>query len=101
MDWLVHYIMLLLVDLNSGVAPDQREESEWWAAKKWAYAILGRLFHRYGNPSQLPGALKKEYGSFASHFVDAFAPEILSTYLAQVGLYCLPRFPIPSLTHLS
>ncbi|KAF8875951.1 armadillo-type protein [Mucidula mucida] len=75
---------LAWIDLNSGVAPDQREESEWWAAKKWAYAILGRLFHRYGNPSQLPGALKKEYGSFASHFVDAFAPEILSTYLAQV-----------------
>jgi len=24
-----------------------RERSEWWKAKKWAYYILGRLFHRY------------------------------------------------------
>lgn len=25
---------------------DERERSEWWKAKKWAYATLGRLFHR-------------------------------------------------------
>lgn len=27
---------------------DEREKSEWWKAKKWAYATLGRLFHRSG-----------------------------------------------------
>lgn len=27
---------------------DKREICEWWKAKKWAYAVLGRLFHRYG-----------------------------------------------------
>lgn len=25
---------------------DERERCEWWKAKKWAYATLGRLFHR-------------------------------------------------------
>ncbi|KAG2009602.1 importin alpha re-exporter, variant 3 [Coprinopsis cinerea AmutBmut pab1-1] len=66
---------------------DEKERSEWWKAKKWAYAILGRLFHRFGNPSQLPSALQKEYGDFAQHFVTMFAPEILNIYLKQVQLY--------------
>jgi importin-7 len=26
---------------------ESRERSEWWKAKKWAYATLGRLFHRF------------------------------------------------------
>jgi hypothetical protein len=25
---------------------EEREKCEWWKAKKWAYAVLGRLFHR-------------------------------------------------------
>jgi hypothetical protein len=29
---------------------EERERSEWWKAKKWAYATLGRLFHRYVEP---------------------------------------------------
>ena len=29
------------------VDEEERERSEWWKAKKWAYGILGRLFHRY------------------------------------------------------
>ncbi|TFK27591.1 ARM repeat-containing protein [Coprinopsis marcescibilis] len=66
---------------------EERERSAWWKAKKWAYAILGRLFHRFGNPSQLPSALQKEYGAFSQHFVTMFAPEILNIYLKQVQLY--------------
>ncbi|KAF5311710.1 hypothetical protein D9611_009470 [Ephemerocybe angulata] len=66
---------------------EERERSEWWITKKWAYAILGRLFHRFGNPSQLPSSMQKEYGTFATHFVGVFAPEILSIYLKQVDLY--------------
>ncbi|KIK49972.1 hypothetical protein GYMLUDRAFT_253390 [Collybiopsis luxurians FD-317 M1] len=31
---------------------EEREKSEWWVAKKWAYAMLRGLFHRFGNPSQ-------------------------------------------------
>ncbi|THU92451.1 ARM repeat-containing protein [Dendrothele bispora CBS 962.96] len=66
---------------------EDKERSEWWKAKKWAYAILGRLFHRFGNPSQLPSPMQKEYGDFAQHFVTVFAPEILNMYLRQVELY--------------
>ncbi|KAH6912647.1 armadillo-type protein [Coprinopsis sp. MPI-PUGE-AT-0042] len=66
---------------------EDKERSEWWKTKKWAYAILGRLFHRFGNPSQLPSALQKEYGAFAEHFVAHFAPEILGIYLKQVQLF--------------
>ncbi|KAJ7643660.1 armadillo-type protein [Roridomyces roridus] len=66
---------------------DDRERAEWWAAKKWAYGTLGRLFHRFGNPSQLPSALQNDYAAFAAHFVSVFAPEILAIYLRQVELY--------------
>ncbi|KIJ64587.1 hypothetical protein HYDPIDRAFT_154272 [Hydnomerulius pinastri MD-312] len=74
---------------NDAVPEDEedRERSEWWKAKKWAYATLGRLFHRFGNPSQLPSPMQKEYGTFANHFVTAFAPEIFKVYLHQVELY--------------
>ncbi|KAI0029851.1 ARM repeat-containing protein [Vararia minispora EC-137] len=65
---------------------EERERSEWWKAKKWAYNTLGRLFHRFGNPSQLPSTLKPEYGAFAEHFVTHFAPEIFKVYLHQVEL---------------
>ncbi|KAJ7250056.1 armadillo-type protein [Mycena haematopus] len=66
---------------------DERERSEWWRAKKWAYGVLGRLFHRFGNPSQLPSTMQAEYSAFAQHFVSMFAPEILSIYSRQVQLY--------------
>ncbi|KAI0040287.1 ARM repeat-containing protein [Auriscalpium vulgare] len=66
---------------------DERERSEWWKAKKWAYGVLGRLFHRFGNPSQLPSTMKDHYGAFAQHFVTSFAPEIFKVYLGQVDLY--------------
>ncbi|EIW81171.1 ARM repeat-containing protein [Coniophora puteana RWD-64-598 SS2] len=66
---------------------EDREKCEWWKAKKWAYGTLGRLFHRYGNPSQLPSPRQKEYGNFADHFARSFAPEILSVYLRQVELF--------------
>ncbi|KAJ6585487.1 armadillo-type protein [Mycena capillaripes] len=65
---------------------EERERSEWWKAKKWAYGVLGRLFHRFGNPSQLPSTMQGEYAAFASHFVTMFAPEILAIYLRQVEL---------------
>ncbi|KXN84333.1 hypothetical protein AN958_12748 [Leucoagaricus sp. SymC.cos] len=66
---------------------DERERCEWWKAKKWAYSTLGRLFHRYGNPSQLPSTMQDEYNQFAQHFATVFAPEILTIYLQQVELY--------------
>ncbi|KAF8510510.1 ARM repeat-containing protein [Hysterangium stoloniferum] len=79
--------------VNIQVAPEllpqdetERERSEWWKAKKWAYSTLGRLFHRFGSPSQLPSVMK-EYMPFAEHFVSVFAPEIIKTYLRQIDLY--------------
>lgn len=66
---------------------EQRERSEWWKAKKWAYSTLGRLFNRFGNPSQLPSSMKEQYGAFAQHFVTRFAPEIFKIYLQQVELF--------------
>lgn len=78
------------LDIPAGAVPedeDEREKSEWWKAKKWAYGVLGRLFHRYGNPSQLPSTMKEDYGTFAEHFVTAFAPEILKVYLQQTERY--------------
>ncbi|KAF9451856.1 ARM repeat-containing protein [Macrolepiota fuliginosa MF-IS2] len=66
---------------------DERERCEWWKAKKWAYNTLGRLFHRFGNPSQLPSTMQDEYNQFAQHFSTVFAPEILTIYLQQVELY--------------
>ncbi|KAF8956524.1 armadillo-type protein [Flammula alnicola] len=66
---------------------EEREKCEWWKAKKWAYAVLGRLFHRYGNPSQMPSTLQVDYLEFAKHFVTSFAPEILNIYFRQVELF--------------
>ncbi|KAI8978716.1 ARM repeat-containing protein [Trametes punicea] len=66
---------------------DERERCEWWKAKKWAYQILGRLFHRFGNPSQLPSTLQKDYSAFAELFVTNYAPEIFKVYLHQIELY--------------
>lgn len=66
---------------------EERERNEWWKAKKWAYGVLGRLFNRFGNPSQLPSSMQEEYGAFAQHFVTTFAPEIFKIYLQQVELY--------------
>ena len=65
----------------------ERERSEWWKAKKWAYGTLGRLFNRFGNPSQMATSLKDTYGAFAQHFVTTFAPEIFKIYLRQVELF--------------
>lgn len=87
---------------------EERERCEWWKVKKWAYGILFRLFHRYqghlrlvgefltrycrfGNPSQLPSTMKKEYKTFADHFVTMFAPEILNIYLRQVEFFVSGR----------
>jgi hypothetical protein len=46
----------------------ERELTEWWKAKKWAYGTLARLFHKFGSPSQLPSVLH-DYLPFAEHFV--------------------------------
>jgi hypothetical protein len=47
----------------------------------------GLHFLRFGNPSQLPSPMLKDYKNFAQHFVTHFAPEIFTIYLQQVELY--------------
>ncbi|KAH8835826.1 ARM repeat-containing protein [Flagelloscypha sp. PMI_526] len=77
-------------NVPAGVVPEDeeaRQDHEWWKAKKWACRTLGRLFTRYGNPSQLPSSSQERYGPFAEHFVKEFAPEILSTYLNLLASY--------------
>lgn len=84
------FFQVINLQIPKGEVPadeDERERCEWWKAKKWAYATLGRLYRRYGDPSQLPSTLKEEYGTFADSFVNTFAPEIIKVYLHQVELY--------------
>lgn len=52
---LVPWGRLLFQMINTQIPKDavpedeeEREKCEWWKAKKWAFATLGRLFHRYG-----------------------------------------------------
>jgi hypothetical protein len=52
---------------------------------RWKGSLIP--FPRFGNPSQLPSPLQKEYGTFAQHFVTHFAPEIFKVYLQQIELY--------------
>lgn len=40
------------LSLPSDAVPENEEDREkcgWWKAKKWAYATLGRLFHRWAH----------------------------------------------------
>ncbi|KAF9013048.1 armadillo-type protein [Cyathus striatus] len=84
---LLFAVVQMQVPVKEGEDEEDREKNEWWKAKKWAYGILGRLFHRFGNPSQLPSTMQEIYGAFSQHFVTMFAPEILGIYLRQVELY--------------
>ncbi|KAG7445610.1 ARM repeat-containing protein [Guyanagaster necrorhizus] len=87
--WGQLFFSIVNLQIPSAVVPEdeeERERAEWWKTKKWAYAILGRLFHRYGNPSQLPSTMQN-YSRFAHHFVTTFAPEILNVYFRQVDLF--------------
>jgi hypothetical protein len=36
---------------------EEREKSEWWKAKKWAYATLCKLFHRHVTPKTVESSM--------------------------------------------
>ncbi|KAL0564749.1 Nonsense-mediated mRNA decay protein 5 [Marasmius crinis-equi] len=81
-------LALVNLDIPEEAVPedeDERERSEWWKVKKWTFATLGRLFHKFGKQAQFP--MQKEYGHFAEHFVTTFVPRIFNIYLRQVELY--------------
>ncbi|KAI6098151.1 armadillo-type protein [Pisolithus sp. B1] len=71
---------------------EERERCEWWKAKKWTYATLGRLFHRFGNPSQLPSPMKKEYTAFSQHFVQINLYTSGQAWLSRKCLYHILSF---------
>ncbi|CAD6891703.1 unnamed protein product [Tilletia laevis] len=84
-------LLLAIVDkdIDASQLPDDddaRESAPWWAAKKWAYFSLNKLFFAFGNPSQLPPS-KKIYKPFAERFATLFAPEILKVYLRKTEQY--------------
>ncbi|KIM53457.1 hypothetical protein SCLCIDRAFT_1222776 [Scleroderma citrinum Foug A] len=88
--WGTLFFRVINLEIPTEAVPvdlEERERCEWWKAKKWAYATLGKLFHRYGNPSQLPSTMKKEYTAFSQHFITVYAPEIFKLYLNQINLY--------------
>ena len=50
MSWGRLLFAVVNLQLPKEAAPEdeeEREKSEWWRAKKWAYAVLGALFHQY------------------------------------------------------
>lgn len=54
--WANLFFQVINLQIPNDVVPENeedREKSEWWKAKKWAYSILGRLFHRYSYLSSL------------------------------------------------
>ncbi|KIK34318.1 hypothetical protein CY34DRAFT_98238 [Suillus luteus UH-Slu-Lm8-n1] len=55
-----------------GVPTDEedRESCEWWKAKKWAYGILGRLFHRCVSSSHI----LRIFQFLAEWFASTFGP---------------------------
>ncbi|KAK7203628.1 putative nonsense-mediated mRNA decay protein [Myxozyma melibiosi] len=62
---------------------DDREQNQWWKAKKWAHRDLNLLFSKYGDPNLLTDSMA-EYKEFAKTFAANFAPEILKAYLLQI-----------------
>ncbi|KAJ7604447.1 armadillo-type protein [Mycena polygramma] len=81
---------IVKLDIPSNILPadeEERERSEWWKVKKWAYRVLGWLFRRFGNPSQLSEEMKEDYNAFAQCFISMFAPDTIAMYLRQVELY--------------
>ncbi|KAJ7642370.1 armadillo-type protein [Mycena polygramma] len=81
---------IVKLEIPADVVPgdeEERERSEWWKVKKWAYRVLGWLFRRFGNPSQLSEEMKEDYNAFAQCFISMFAPDIIAMYLRQVELY--------------
>ncbi|KAG2092282.1 armadillo-type protein [Suillus discolor] len=59
----------------------------WHLATHYLHYSISIEHRSFGNPSQLPSPMQKEYGVFAQNFATAFAPKIFKVYLHQVELY--------------
>uniref|UniRef100_A0AAF5RTV4 Importin N-terminal domain-containing protein n=1 Tax=Wuchereria bancrofti TaxID=6293 RepID=A0AAF5RTV4_WUCBA len=65
------------------VDEDDRERTVWWKCKKWASAIVERIFERYGSPGQV----QLNYSEFAENYMTHFAIPILNTCLQVLDGY--------------
>ncbi|VDM21327.1 unnamed protein product, partial [Wuchereria bancrofti] len=65
------------------VDEDDRERTVWWKCKKWASAIVERIFERYGSPGQV----QLNYSEFAENYMAHFAIPILNTCLQVLDGY--------------
>ncbi|KAG0306184.1 hypothetical protein BGZ98_002842 [Dissophora globulifera] len=86
--WGTLFIQMVEKPLPTEGLPTDLEDLEkhsWWKAKRWAYQCLNRLYTRYGNPTALTSDSK--YKTFATGFIQNFAPNILTAYLKQVELW--------------
>lgn len=63
---------------------DTRSLNPWVKCKKWSYAILYRLFQRYGSDSLTK---RFNYDEFKSLFRDQFLPHFLQLLFQQVELW--------------
>lgn len=63
---------------------DTRSHNPWVKSKKWSYAILYRLFQRYGSDSLTK---RFNYDEFKSLFRDQFLPQFLQLLFQQVELW--------------
>lgn len=63
---------------------DARAHNPWVKCKKWSYAILYRLFQRYGSDSLTK---RFNYDEFKSMFRDQFLPHYLQLLFQQVELW--------------
>ncbi|VDK80864.1 unnamed protein product [Onchocerca ochengi] len=62
---------------------DDRERTVWWKCKKWASAIVERIFERYGSPGQV----QPNYSDFAENYMTCFAIPILNACLQVLDGY--------------
>lgn len=95
--WGAVFLATISKEINEASLPEDAEEkaqTPWWKAKKWAYRVLSKLYRRYGNPSQLLSNMK-QYKPFATTFFEQFAPEILRAYLQQTELVVAGRYISP------
>ncbi|VDN05338.1 unnamed protein product [Thelazia callipaeda] len=67
----------------NAIDEDDRERTVWWKCKKWASAIVERMFERYGSPGQV----QLHYSTFAENFITHFAIPILNTCLQVLDSY--------------
>ncbi|VDK75468.1 unnamed protein product [Litomosoides sigmodontis] len=85
-EWLEQFRLIIgrpVPEEVNTVDEDDRERTVWWKCKKWASAIVERIFERYGSPGQV----QLNYSEFAENYMTHFAIPILNTCLQVLDGY--------------